>query len=359
MADQATQEKSEKATPRKLKKARDRGQVARSMEINSVVIVSFGFLTLYFFGPSIFDKISGLLRYSLSEAPNIAIIPSSFHHIFSDRLMDFGMIVGPVLLIVAVFAYFINVVQIGFLVSIKSIEPKFDKLDIIKGLGRLVSKKSLVQLIRDIFKTILIAIIAYQTISSWMPEILTMGDIDAAQFGAKLGRLALLIAIKISVVLFFLALFDLAFQRYDFATKQKMTKQEIKEEMKDTDGNPVLKSRIKRVQREMAQRRMMSEIPEADVVVTNPTKIAVALKYGVDSMPAPMVVAKGQRLIAKKIKQIAIENDIPIVENKPLARSLFKIVEVGSFVPAELYRAVAEVLAYIYQLKGKGEAYAR
>lgn len=356
MADKPSQEKTEKATPRKLSKAREKGQVARSTELNSVVIVSFAFMTLFLMGPIMFEQMSDLIRHSFTEAPNITLVPDSFHEIFSGKVMTFAAIIAPILLIVGIFALGINVAQVGFMLSMKSIEPKFDKLNVIKGVGRLISKKSMVQLVRDIFKTILIALVAYTTISGWMPDILAAGTKATGQFGINLGKLALILALKLSAVLFILAMFDFAFQRWDFANQQKMTKQEVREEMKDTDGNPVLKGRIKQVQRDMARRRMMSEVPDADVIVTNPTQIAVALKYDSDTMAAPMVIAKGQRLIAKKIKQIAKKYDIPVVENKPLARSLFKMVDIGSFVPAELYRAIAEVLAYIYQLKGKGEA---
>ncbi|MEE9442131.1 MAG: flagellar biosynthesis protein FlhB [candidate division Zixibacteria bacterium] len=354
MADKPSQEKTEKATPRKLKKAREKGQVARSMELNSVIIVSFAFMTLFLMGPIIFNQMGDLIRHTFTEAPNMTLVPDSFHKIFSNKVMNFAAIVGPVLLIVAIIAFGINVAQVGFMMSFKTIEPKFDKLNIIKGFGRLLSKRSMVQLVRDVVKTILIAIVAYTTISGWMPDILVVGTKATGQLGINLGKLALVLALKLSAVLFILALFDFAFQRWDFANQQKMTKQEVREEMKDTDGNPVLKGRIKQVQRDMARRRMISEVPEADVVVTNPTLIAVALKYDSDVMAAPMVVAKGQRLIARKIKQIAKKYDIPIVENKPLARSLFKMVDIGSYVPAELYRAIAEVLAYIYKLKGKG-----
>jgi flagellar biosynthetic protein FlhB len=181
-----------------------------------------------------------------------------------------------------------------------------------------------------------------------------LGDSTPGQYASTLGKLALILAIKISVVLLIVALFDFAFQRFDYASNLKMSKQEVREEMKDTEGNPVLKGRIKQVQREVARRRMMSEIPKADVVVTNPTHIAVALKYDSKEMPAPMVLAKGQRLIAEKIKEVAREHNVPIVENKPLARSLFKLVDVGAYIPDTLYRAVAEILAHIYRIRENG-----
>lgn len=354
MADKPAQEKTEKATPRKLKKAREEGQVARSMDLNSVVIVCFGFITIYFLGPVIYDNIGGLLRYTFRNAPTIMVTPEQFHLLVSERMVTFAKIAGPVILAIAIFAFGINVTQTGFLVSFKALQPKFEKLDVVKGLGRLFSKRSMVTLIRDLIKTVIIAIVAYYTIAGWMPRIMSLGSQSAGQFMGTLGELALILSIKICVVLFVLALFDFAYQKWEFANDQKMTKQEVREEMKDTEGNPQLKGRIRQVQREMAQRRMMQEIPQADVVVTNPTHIAVALKYDSDQMAAPMVVAKGQRLIAEKIKKIAKEHGVPIVENKPLARSLFKLVDIGQYIPGTLYRAVAEVLAYIYQVKQGG-----
>lgn len=352
MADTA-QEKTERATPRKLEKARERGQVALSQELNSVVIISFGFITIFLMGPTLFSNLGSLMKNSFAQSPHIMVNPGTIGAIFTDKIIAFAMIVGPILLSVAVFAYLINIAQVGVMFSPKALEPKLDKFDIAKGLKKLVSKKSLANLVRDIIKTILIAWVAYQTISGWMPEIINIGDKTVGQYVATLGKLGLALALKIMLVLLVVALFDFAFQKYDFISQLKMTKQEVREELKDTEGNPVIKSRVRQVQREIARKRMMQEIPTADVVVTNPTQIAVALKYDPDQMDAPMVVAKGQRLIAEHIKKIAKEHGIPVVENKPLARSLFKMVDAGQMIPHTLYRAVAEVLAYIYRLKGR------
>jgi len=347
----SAQERTEKATPRKISKAREEGQVARSTELNSVVIISFGFVTIYLLGPMIFDNIANMMRYAFTQGPNIEVTTYSLKTIFTDRIMTYAAIVGPLVVILAVFATLINVSQTGFMISPKSLAFKPEKFNIAKGFKRLISKRSMVEMVRDIIKIVLIAIVSYQTISGWLPDLMMLGDNTVGNYVTTLGKLALILAIKISVVLLVIALFDFAFQRYDLATNLKMSKQEVREEMKDTEGNPQLKSRIKQVQREMARQRMMSEIPEADVVVTNPTHIAVAMKYDPDEMPAPLVVAKGQRLIAEKIKEVARAHNIPIVENKPLARSLFKLVDVGGYIPNTLYRAVAEVLAHIYRSK--------
>ncbi len=348
------QEKTEKATPRKIRRARREGQVARSTEMNSVVVISFGFLTIYLLGPILFNDIISLMRESFVQAPMATLSPSSLPVLFTNRIFTFAAIVGPMLLSLAVFAYAINVSQTGFMFSIKSIEPKMERFDIVKGLKRLVSKRSMVEMIRDVIKIILISIIAYYTVSGWLPRLMMLGDAGIGDVAAMLGKLSLILAIKISVAFLIVAVFDLAFQRYDYAKNLKMTKQEVREELKETEGNPQLKGRIRQVQREMARQRMMTEIPKADVVVTNPTHLAVALRYDPREMAAPMVVAKGQRLIAQKIKEIAHENNVPVVENRPLAQSLFKLVDVGNYIPNTLYRAVAEVLAYVYRLHETG-----
>jgi flagellar biosynthesis protein FlhB len=347
------QEKTEQATPRKLEKAREEGQVARSMELNSVVIVTLGLAAVYVLGPALSNHLMGRMRYAFSEAPKIAINAGNLHRFVTDQMGQFAILVGPILLVLAVLAYLINVAQVGMVFSVKPLEPKPDKISIAKGFKRVMSKRSLVELIRDLIKTGLITIVAYQTISGWLPGMLTASDTSIGAIGATLGRLSLLLTLKISIVLFFIAALDFAFQRFDMASNLRMTRQEVREELKETEGNPLTKARVRQIQREMARKRMMSEIPQADVVVTNPTHIAVALKYDSAAMPAPMVLAKGQRLIAEKIKEIAVAHKIPIVENKPLARSLFKLVDVGAYIPATLYRTTAEVLAHIYRLKEK------
>jgi len=352
MAD-STQEKTEQATPRKLQKAREEGQVARSMELNSVIIVSLGVVSIYLLGPLLFGNLARMMQQTLSQAPKFVVNSGNIQALFISKFWDFSVIIGPILLVLAVIAYLVNVVQVGALFSVKALQPKPGRFDIVKGFQRLISKRSMVELIRDVIKTIIIAIVAYKTVAGWVPMLLQSVDLSIGECAHILGRLSLILAVKISVVLLVLAIFDFAFQRYDMASNLKMTRQEVREEYKDTEGSPQIKGRIRQIQREVARQRMMAEIPKADVVVTNPTHLAVALKYDAATMPAPMVLAKGQRLIAEKIKEVAREHDVPIVENKPLAQSLFKLVEVGAYVPATLYRAVAEVLAYIYRLREK------
>ena len=194
---------------------------------------------------------------------------------------------------------------------------------------------------------------AYNTIKGEFDSFFLLPDMSIPQFAATMGRMTLILALKMGAVIFIIAVLDYAYQKYEFEKSIRMSKQDLKDEYKDTEGSPQLKSRIRQVQRQMAQSRMMSAVPLADVVVTNPTHIAVALKYNPDDMDVPMVLAKGERLIAQKIKEIAREHGIPCVEDKPLARSLFKLCDVGDLIPANLFKAVAEVLAYVYKLKGK------
>jgi flagellar biosynthesis protein FlhB len=210
-----------------------------------------------------------------------------------------------------------------------------------------------VSMIRDTLKLFLLGFVAYKVIASEADKFFLLADMAIPQMAATIGKLAVVIAVKIGAAMLAIAALDYLYQKYEFEKSIRMSRQEIKDEFRDTEGSPQTKARIRQIQREMARKRMMQDVTSADVVVTNPIHLAVALKYDPDRMSAPFVVAKGERLIAARIKQIAIENDIPVLEDVPLARALFKMCEIGQMVPHNLYRAVAEVLAYVYRLKGK------
>jgi len=246
-----------------------------------------------------------------------------------------------------------NIAQVGFKITPKALEPKLDKLDLVKGAKRIFSVRSGVMMIRDVLKLSVIGFVAYKAVASEFEGFFKLSDMTVAQVATTMGTLALELALKVGAVVLVIAVLDYLYQRYEFEKSIKMSKQELRDEHKDTDGNPLIKSRVRQVQQQMARNRMMQAVPTADVVVTNPTHIAVALKYDADDGLAPTVVAKGMRRIAEQIKAVAKEHDIPVIEDRPLARALFKMCEVGDLVPAQLYRAVAEVLAYVYRLKGK------
>jgi flagellar biosynthetic protein FlhB len=353
MAEESFQERTEKATPRRRRKAREEGRVARSMELNSALIVCLGFLTLYLTGPYMVNQVRELMGYTFANAPLIASSDPTFVTVFGSMMKRFFTILLPLFGIMVVIGLGSNIVQVGFKISPKALEPKLEKLNLAKGLKRLFSVRKLVELVRDSLKLLVVFYVAYLAIRQEFNNFFLLPDMSTLQFGITIGRLALVIALKIGAAIFVIGVLDYLYQRYDFEKSIKMSKQDLKDESKDTEGSPQNKSRIRQLQRELARRRMMQEIPKADVVVTNPTHLAVALKYDPQEMAAPLVVAKGERLIAERIKEIAYEHDIPVIEDKPLARALFKMCEVGQFVPANLYRAVAEVLAYVYRLKGK------
>ncbi len=353
MAEENLQERTEKATSRRREKAREEGKVAKSMELNSAAMICLGFLTLYLMGPYLADQMQAVMRHTMSNAPSIAAADPTFYSVFSSNVVKFFLILGPVFAVMAVIAFSSNVVQVGFRISTKAAEPKLDKLDPIQGLKRMFSMKSLVTMIRDTLKLLVVGFVAYKVIESEFPGFFKLADMTVSQVAAQMGKIALLLTLKVGAVILIIAILDYLYQRYEFEKSIKMSKQDLRDEHKDTEGSPQIKQRIRQIQQQAARSRMMDAVPIADVVVTNPTHYAVALKYDAEESSAPYVVAKGQRLVAQKIKEIALANGIPVVEDAPLARALHKMCDVGQTIPAQLYRAVAELLAYVYKLKGR------
>jgi flagellar biosynthesis protein FlhB len=353
MADESFQEKTQDATPRRRQKAREEGTVARSVDLTAAGIICLGFTSVFLLGPYMIGRIQDSLRYTMANAPTIALSDPTFQTVFSNSMLIFFAIVGPLFIAMMAIGVAINVMQVGFQVSPKAMELKFDRLNAIANFKRLFSMRSAVQLVRDPLKLTVVGIVAYIVIRGEFDSFIVLADLSIPQLAATLGHLAFSIGLKIGVAILVIGIIDFLYQRWEMNKQLKMSLQEVKDEMKETEGNPQIKARARQIQRHMAQQRMMAAVPKADVVVTNPTHIAVALKYDPSQMEAPTVLAKGQRLIAEQIKQIAREHGIPVIEDKPLARTLFKMCEVGDIIPAKLYRAVAEILAHIYRLKGK------
>jgi flagellar biosynthetic protein FlhB len=353
MAEDNFQERTEQATPRRREKAREQGRVAKSMELNSALMILLGFSTLLVLGPLMVTQTLEMLRGMLANAPTIAMSDPSFVKVYGDSLLKYLVIVGPVFGAMMLIGFMANVIQVGFKVSPKAMELKLDKLNVVAGFGRLFSTRSLVALLRDTIKLFIIGFVAYKVIKSESDNFMMLADMSIGPLAVTAGKMAIAIALKVGVAVLVLAILDFAYQKYDFEKSIRMSHQEVKEEYKETEGSPQIKARIRQIQRETARKRMMQDVPKADVVITNPTHFAVALKYNSEAMNAPTVIAKGQNLIAQKIKQIAYEHEIPVIEDKALAQALYKMCEVGQMVPHNLYRAVAEVLAYVYRLKGK------
>jgi flagellar biosynthetic protein FlhB len=346
-------EKTEKPTPRRRERARSEGNVAKSAEINSGAILLTGTLVLALLGKSIFTGLTDLMKTVFANAATFTIVPSSFHMSVIRGAEFMGKILAPYLLAVMVMGIVVNVMQVGFMFTMKPLQPKLNKINPISGMKKFFSLKSVVDLFKNIVKVTVVGLIAYIIIRKECVNYIPVMQQEEWQILSLIGRIGFKVAIWCSLAIFVIALFDWIYQKYEYEKGLKMTKEEIKDEMKSSEGDPQIKGKIKGLQLQAVLTRMMQQVPEADVVITNPVHYAVALKYDEDEMMAPKLVAKGARKLAKRIKEIAIENDIPIVENPPLARALYQAVQVGQIVPEMFYQAIAEVLAYVYRLKNK------
>jgi len=346
-------ERTEAPTSKRRSEARKEGNVARSTEINSVVVLFVGVLVIRILAPAIYGELRKLFEFACGFIDNPHIDERTIMYIFNMSLLSTAKIVLPIAIGILVMGIAANILQVGWLLTTKPLSPKFSKINPITGFRRLVSMRSVVEAIKNILKLIIIGYVVYFSIRSEMKPMLLLGDAPVGGILLFILQLSFKIILRIVLVMIFLALLDYAYQRYEHEKNLKMTKQEIKDERKQLEGDPQIKMRIRRVQLEMARRRMMREVPRATVVVTNPTFIAIALRYEAPDMDTPVVVAKGKRLVAERIKQIAVEAGVPIVEDKPLARAMYDKVEIGDKIPVEFFTAVAEILAYVYRLKNK------
>ena len=345
------QEKTERASPKKREKARKKGQVVKSREIASVAVLLVSLAFFWFGSSAMFDRMMALTRWLISESSQFNVDYNNIQGLSVGIVYKIFAMLFPLLLAAFSMALFANYVQVGFVLSSESMQPKLSKIDPIKGLQKLFSIKGLVELVKNIFKISLIAFVVYVTIKGEIDNFIPLMDQSVWGILIYIGEVAFKIILRVCLALIILAVLDYIYQKWEFEKNLKMSKQEVKDEFKQTEGDPLVKATIKRLQRDAARKRMMASVPEADVVITNPTHLAVALCYDQASASAPKVVAKGAGFIAENIKEIARENNVSIVENKPLARVLYKNVDVDEMIPADLYRAVAEVLAFVYSKK--------
>jgi flagellar biosynthetic protein FlhB len=347
-----SEERTEPATAKKRGKTRNEGKVAKSQDLTASVVLITGLLAINSLGGKIWDDLIALFQETARylASPSISGDGWWFRPAFmGGKSLLFGWL--PLGFICSVFAVAILVYQVGFVITTKPCAIKLDRFNPVNGLKRIFSLRTLVELAKGILKASLLLGVLYAALRNERDLMLSIGgfslDDGVMIIMGKIWKLAM----RMAVFLFIIALVDYAYQKWEFEKSIKMSKQEIKEEYRQSEGDPLVKRRIRQKQRELARQRMMSDVPKADVVVTNPTHIAVAIQYDQQTMSAPVIVAKGEGFIAQKIKDIAAEHDIPIVENKPLARALMERVEVGESIPEELYLSVAEVLAFVYRLK--------
>lgn len=344
------EEKTEPATPRRRNEARNKGQVARSQDLNAVTVLLAGVLALKFLGPSIWAFMLATVKKGLTP-----LNMSSLDEVFvfaTSTAVEMGKHLAPIVLIMAVALLAVLYAQVGPLLTTHTLIPNLGKLNPINGVKRLFSIRSVMLAVVNVLKLTVVCTVAYVTMKGSQAAVLyafTLGISDIYRLGAKL---IFELGIKLLAVLLIIALLDFAWQRRKHEKDLRMTKEEVKDELRSMEGDPMIKRRRRQVQLQMAMNRLKKDVPAADVIVTNPTHFAVAIKYDADSMAAPKVVAKGADYVALRIRQIAKDEGIPIVERRALARGLFEAVEVGQYVPERFYQAIAEILAYVYELTG-------
>jgi flagellar biosynthetic protein FlhB len=351
-------EKTEAATPKRLSDARKKGQVAKSKELTNAFGLLALFVTLKIFVGFVGSNFIYVFKWmygnrmpdfvdSQKDGMSVPAVLSLLVPVFLRMLM----IMAPFLVVGIMVCLLGEIVQVGWQVSTEPMKPSLNKINPINGFKRIFSKKSIFELFKSILKVIIIFWVAYNTLKDKAPMLFELYDINLKGAVALVGDIIIDTGLKISLFYFIIGIADYIYQRRKFNEDMKMTKQEVKDEYKDTEGNPQIKQRQRQKMQEVSQRRMMQSVPEADVVITNPTHLAIALKYDADESVAPVVVAKGEDYVANKIKEVARENNIMIMENKPLARALYATVDIGQEIPPELYEAVAEILALVYNSK--------
>lgn len=352
-------EKTEEPTSKKLSDARKEGQVAKSKEIANATGLIALFLILKFglgFIGNVFLEIFSYIYNKIPEAIKMAngYVPvNAYYALLRTSMLRMLVVVAPFFLVGFAVAFLSDYVQVKWKVTTKPLQPKFSKISPVSGFKRIFSAQSLVEFVKSIAKVLLIGWVAYDTFRDNYDIIYLMFHMPLWQGIQAAGNLVINFGLKCSFIYIIIAVLDFWYQKRKFHKDQMMTKQEVKDEYKQSEGDPQVKGKIRQKMQEASRRRMMQQLPEADVVITNPTHFAVAIKYDTEVASAPLVIAKGEDFLAKKIKEIARENHVEIVENKPLARMLYYNVEIGEQVPPELYQAVAEVLAMVYHMQGK------
>lgn len=356
MADENDDEKTEEASSYRIDEARKKGDVASSKELTSVLLLSGTLLTIIMCSAFVYQELTEYIDWMYKQDFQKMYTKEQFSDVFRHTMWTLVKCMAPAFGASACLGFLSSFMQIGFLYSPEILNMDFERINPIKGVGRLISKKAIVEAIKGIFKFSVVIAITYNVMKNNVGSFLGFLHADAGSSIAFGKYLMVKLGFSILLGLGVIALLDFGWEKWSYRKKMMMTKQEAKEEHKQQDGSPEVKNRIRQIQRQMAQKRMVNDVKKADVIVTNPTHISVALRYDANGMVAPSVVAKGADHLAMRIREIAKENDIPIVENIMLARTLYKTVKVGHGVPRSLYKAVAEILAFVYKLRRKKKA---
>lgn len=350
MSEDSGSERTEDATGKRRQDFREKGQVAQSKEVATAALMTTSLLFWVFYASHFWSDMRQMLAGTLRHLEQIPVTYLGILVLGEETIFVLARLLWPVFLLTMIVGFFVSFAQVGPLLTAKPFMPELSKFNPIKGVGRMFSKRSAVELVKSLAKVGLVGSVAYNTLSNEFDGALGLLSADLSQTIAYLGNTAYLVMAKTCGILIVLGFIDYLFTRYEMEQKMKMTKQEVKEEFKESEGDPQHKARVRSMQQQMSRGRMMSEVPKADVIITNPTHLSIAISYVRDEMDAPKMVAKGADHLAFRIREIARENKIPVIENKPVARALYKL-EIGESVPEDMFKAVAEILAYIYSVK--------
>lgn len=355
MSQESGAEKSLPASARKKERAREDGNVPKSQDMNAVVSLAAALLTLLIFGAYMMRSMILMGQFYFGNAHQLAGPETPFSVVMYQGIMVLGIIVGPFALAMVVAALIVNYLQVGVLFSVKAIQPKFSRINPLTGAKRFVSLRSLVELLKSLAKLAVVLTVIWLFLRSQMEELVTLMALSPWQLAPEVGWMVVGIWWRVVAAMLVIGVADLFFQRWQHERDLRMTVQEARQEAKELEGDPQIKRRVRQLQRQMAMQRMMQDVPTADVIITNPTHYAVALRYDAREMSAPTVVAKGMRLIADRIRETANEHKVPIVQRPELARTLYRTLDIGETVPESLFRAVAEVLSFVYQIDQRME----
>ena len=352
MAQQGDEERTEEPTEKRRREFREEGKVAQSKEVNTALLLSTALLLWFWYAPNFVEGLERFLAGFWDQAGYWNVTPQAVVGWLGKGLIHLGLLLSPILILSIVVGFLSSYIQFGWLFSPKALQPDIKKLDPIQGAAKFVSKRSAMELLKSLAKVAVVGSVAYWTLSDHFEQAIQLIGQPIERIFVFIGWTAAEILLKCCIALLFIAVIDFAYTKWEMEEQMKMTKKELQDEHKETEGDPQLKQRMRSIQRDMARKRMMAEVPQADVVITNPTHYAVALRYDRSSMEAPEVTAKGSNIVAQRIREIAEESGVPLVENPPVARVLHGL-ELGETVPESMYKAVAEILAYVYSIKGK------
>lgn len=353
MANDEFGDKTEQPTDRRRTEAREKGNIPRSVDLNAAGLMLGAAIAIYSFGPPLTKSLGELLHSSLQNAGRLQLERSDAMRMFWDLAKFSAIHVLPVLLAMAAAALTLNLAQVGFLLAPQIIQPDLSRINPLDGAKRLISIRALVKLGVSLGKLAVVTGVAALSISTFLPEFLSLLHAPAGPILSRIEGSVVTLAFQLSTALVALAGLDYLFQRWKHEQELRMTKQEVREELKQMEGDPLIRQRRREAHRKLATARELQKVRHADVVITNPTEIAVAIKYDPEQMPAPIVVAKGMGDIAARIRQIAAEHNIPIIERKPLARALYRDVKVGHAIPVDMYEVFVEIMAYVYRITGR------